>query len=576
MTALTEPRFLSAGAAWRRALVVWLRDLRPATATVLMAAGIPVLVAAWALMSPPTLFSRTMTQDLLFNLAGAWRIYLGQVAHVDFHDPSGRLSFLLTALGFHLLGPSPFAFLVNVGVMAAALFAAAFVAAIRRLPLLPAVLFIVFASLLALVPANVGDRPDQYTFAMSYNRYCWSAFGILALILFVPPQPGRRPASLDLCVGGGLLLLMFYLKITYFAAGLMTVGFAMLFHRHVRQNWLAWVAVALLVTANALAPWNRPYLTDILDWSTSGAVRNGLLLHFNNFVAAIALYAPYLAAIAVAGWMWVFGRASFRFPLTLAFLFVVSLGLLSQNSQALGVPTGVVMVLILYDRLRRHFASVRNRDIAPLLLTLLFFPFFEASCFAASIVGYHAKASAEHGLYVVDRTHLRNLAVPDGQRGTFLSFSRTFDYPVAVAPEHMLPRYQLTDYEYMLSLLQAADLLQKRPPGGIALLDSINPLPFMLGWAPPRGANLWSTWNAPRRGADEYLADVRYILVPKFSLNPDWTEDLTRFYGDYLADHFSTTAETPCWTLLIRTDHAVRKSHDAPETPSQTAGAPPL
>src|SRR6478609_3384665 len=185
MTALTEPRFLSAGAAWRRALVVWLRDLRPSAATVMMAAGIPVLVAAWALMSPPTLLSRTMTQDLLFNLAGAWRIYLGQVAHVDFHDPSGRLSFLLTALGFHLLGPSPFAFLVNVGVMAAALFAAAFAAAIRRLPLLPAALFIVFASLMALVPANVGDRPDQYAFAMSYNRYCWSAFGILALILFV-------------------------------------------------------------------------------------------------------------------------------------------------------------------------------------------------------------------------------------------------------------------------------------------------------------------------------------------------------------------------------------------------------
>ena len=133
MTALTQqPGFLSAGAAWRRALVVWLRDLHPTVASVLIAAGIPVLLAAWALMSPPTLFSRTMTQDLLFNLAGAWQVYLGQVAHVDFHDPSGRLSFLLTALGFHLLGPSPLAFLVNTGIMTAVLFAAAFAAAIQR------------------------------------------------------------------------------------------------------------------------------------------------------------------------------------------------------------------------------------------------------------------------------------------------------------------------------------------------------------------------------------------------------------------------------------------------------------
>ncbi|HEY4165496.1 MAG TPA: hypothetical protein VGM96_01930 [Reyranella sp.] len=564
MTVLTEqPGFLAAGAAWRRALVVWLRDLRPSAAMVLAAAGIPVLVAAWALMSPPTLFSRTMTQDLLFNLAGAWQVHLGQVAHVDFHEPSGRLSFLLTALGFHLVGPGPQAFLVNVGVMTAVLFVAAFATAIRRLPLLPAVLFIVFAGLLALVPANVGDRPDQYTFAMSYNRYCWSAFGILALILFVPPQPGRRPASVDLFVAGGLLLLMFYLKITYFAAGLVTVGFAVLFHRHVRQNRLAWLAVGLLVTINALAPWNRAYLADIHDWSTSGAIRNGLLMHFNNFIAGIALYAPYLAAIAVAGWMWVFGRASFRFPLTLAFLFVVSLGLLSQNSQALGLPTGVVMVLILYDRLRRHFAPVRNRDIAPLLLTLLFFPLFEASCFGASIAGYHAAASAGRGLYVVDRTQLRGLAVPEGERGTYLSFSRTFDYP-GPAAEEAPPRYQLTDYEYVLSLLQAADVLRQRQPGGIALFDSINPLPFMLGRAAPRGANLWSTWNAPWRPADEYLADVRYVLVPKFSLNPRWTEDMVKFYGGYLAGHFRTAAETPCWTLLIRTETALTGAQKAP------------
>src|SRR5215510_5363670 len=106
MTALTDgPPLLSAGATWRRSLVVSLRDLQPATVVVLVAAGLPVLLAAWALMSPPTLFSKAMTQDLLFNLSGAWQVYLGQVPHVDFHDPSGRLSFLLTALGFRLLGP---------------------------------------------------------------------------------------------------------------------------------------------------------------------------------------------------------------------------------------------------------------------------------------------------------------------------------------------------------------------------------------------------------------------------------------------------------------------------------------
>ena len=72
------------------------------------------------------------------------------------------------------------------------------------------------------MPANVGDRPEQYTFAMSYNRYGWSAYSILALILFVPPREERDRkdgAWIDIAVAGGLLAAMFYLKITYFAVG---------------------------------------------------------------------------------------------------------------------------------------------------------------------------------------------------------------------------------------------------------------------------------------------------------------------------------------------------------------------
>src|SRR5262245_21666302 len=214
-SAVASPRHVA-----RRLIAASARAIPPSPFLVLVLAGLPVLVAAWALLSAPVMLSKAMTQDLLFNLAGAWHVYSGQVAHVDFHDPTGRLSFLLTALGFVLLGPGPFAFLVNVAVMTATLFLAAWLAAARRLPLLPAVLFVVFASLLALMPANVGDRPEQYSFAMSYNRYGWSAYSILALILFVGPneRSSQREdrAWIDIAVAGGLLAAMFYLKITYF------------------------------------------------------------------------------------------------------------------------------------------------------------------------------------------------------------------------------------------------------------------------------------------------------------------------------------------------------------------------
>lgn len=542
------------GVSARRRLAASLRQVPSPMLLLLVLSGLPVLAATWAVLSPPVMLSKAMTQDLLFNLSGAWHVYSGHVAHVDFHDASGRLSFLLTALGFHLLGPTPFAFLVNVAFMGAVLFAASLLAALRRLPLLPAVVFVVFASLLALMPANVGDRPEQYTFAMSYNRYGWSAYSILALILFVPPREERDRTWIDIAVAGGLLAAMFYLKITYFAAGLGTLGFAVLFHPHVGRYWRAWLVVCALLVLNALAPHNQPYLADILAWATSGAVRKAATLHFNNFVAAIDQYGPYLAAVAVGLWLWWSGRATFRLPLTLAFLLVMSLLLLSQNSQAAGMPSAIVVLFVLYDRLRIAFSSLGNRDVAPWLLTLLLFPLFAVGGYATSIAGYHANARDGRGVHVVEHTNLRGLAVPEGPRGTFLSFSHSFDYPSHPKDAPAQPLYQLSDYEYVLVLMDAADMLAGRQAGGIVLLDSVNPLPFMLGVAPARGANLWSTWSAPKRSANEFLAGARYVLVPKFPTSPQWTDDMMRLYGGYLEQHFRSAAETRCWILLSRSN----------------------
>lgn len=541
------------GVSARRLLAASVRRIQ-SPVLLLVLSGLPVLAAAWAVLSPPVMLSKGMTQDLLFNLAGAWHVYSGHVAHVDFHDASGRLSFLLTALGFHLLGPTPFAFLVNVAVMGGVLFAASFLVAMRRLPLLPATIFVLFASLLALIPANVGDRPEQYTFAMSYNRYGWSAFSILALILFVPPREERDRTWIDIAVGGGLLAAMFYLKITYFAAGLAMVGFAVMFHPHVGRYWRAWLVVGALLALNALAPHNQPYLGDILSWATNGAVRKAATLHFNNFVAAIDQYGPYLAAVAVGLWMWWSGRATFRLPLTLLFLIVMSLLLLSQNSQAAGMPSAIVVLFVLYDRLRTAFSSLGNRDVAPWLLTLLLFPLFAVGGYATSIAGYHASAEAGRGLYIVEGTNLRGLAVPEGERGTFLSFSYSFDYPSRPKDRPAQPLYQLSDYEYVVVLMDAANLLAHRPIGSIVLLDSVNPLPFMLGVEPARGANLWSTWSAPKRPAGEFLGAARYVLVPKFSTTPQWTDDMVRQYGGYLEEHFRWAAETRFWILLMRSD----------------------
>src|SRR5258708_29314103 len=136
-------------------------------AALVVLAGLALLAAAWALLSPAHVFSRSMTWDLLFNLAGAWQVHYGRVPHVDFHDAVGRLNLWLTDAGFYFYGPSPRAIIVGSIIMASALVADGCFVAWRRLPLLAAPLFVVYFGLIPPLPANIGHPPNPHSFTMS-------------------------------------------------------------------------------------------------------------------------------------------------------------------------------------------------------------------------------------------------------------------------------------------------------------------------------------------------------------------------------------------------------------------------
>ena len=524
-------------------------DLHTSPATLALLAGVPVLLALWALLSPRLVLSREMTWDFLYNLSGAWHLRHGHVAHVDFHEPVGQLNFMLTLLGFDLVGPTPSAFLVGVTIVTAVVFASSSIAAMRRLPVLPAALFVTFVSLLVLMPANVGDRPDAYSFAMSYNRYGWSLLSILALILFVPPHGGNAGGGLDAVHAGLLLVALFYLKITYFAGGLALVGLALLVSPHVRARLPAWLAITGLVVANAVAPWNHAYLLDILHATEAGAVRNSPGFFLNNFFANAEGYAAYAAGLVVAVWMYARGLVPPRVPLAVAGILAVGAFVLSQNHQSHGLPVGIVVAFLLYNEIRARFGTA-----GPVLPALMAFPLFAIGASALSLAGYHMRASHEELLQVIDRTQLRGLAVPAERRGLLAAFDGRLEPTLLNWSRAAQPRFELTPAEYVETIIEAASLLSdgRHCGGGIVVLDQVNPFPFMLGWAPPHGGNLWSGPGAPIPPANEVLADAEHVLVPKFSTYGAWTERARLEYGPYLSENFRGREETQSWLMLSR------------------------
>jgi hypothetical protein len=544
-------------------------------AILVLLAGVPVLVSVWALLSPRLVLSYEMTWDFVYNLSGAWRLQYGDVAHVDFHEPVGQLNFVLTRLGFKLVGPTPFAFLVGATIVAAVVFASASVAALRRLPVLPAALFVVFVTLLVLMPANVGDKPNAYSFAMSYNRYGWSVLSILALILFVPPHD-RVGDWVDIANAGLLLVALFYLKVTYFAGGVAFGGLALLISPHIRARLPAWLAVGTLIVANAVAPWNHPYLLDILHAAAAGAVRNSLSFHLNNFFANAEGYAAYAASLVVAVWMWARGLAPLRLPLAIAGILTIGFFVLSQNHQSHGLPVGIVIAFLLYDQMRERFG--------PAAPALMVFPLFAIGTSALSLAGYHAQAGRQQLLQIVDRTQLKGLAVPAERPGLLAAFANGGLSPALLNRSRALqPRFELSPAEYVETIVEAAALLGdgRHCRGGVVVLDQVNPFPFMLGWPPANGDNLWSGPGAPVQPASELFAQPAHVLIPKFSTYGAWTERARLEYGLYLSQNFPAHEETQSWIVLSREGAIASRPDPAGTTPCDMErvshiAAPPL
>lgn len=520
-----------------------------------LTASLPCLAAAWLLLAPGVVFTREMTWDLLFNLAGAWHLQNGHVLHVDVHDPLGVLGFQLTRLGFRLVGLQPLAFLVGELIVAAWLFSASILAASHRLPRLPALLFVLYAVLLVLTPAVVGDLSKAYSFAMSYNRWGWSALATLFLILFVRPEREGR-AWPDAMLGLLLILFMLYLKITFAVASVMGVAVALVIMDHVRAGWRAWGLVLAVLLVNALAPWNGPYFADLGQATVSGYGRSyavGRMLPFlmNNR----AEFGIYGIALLLLVWQWRRGTTTWSTPVAAAAIVGLGSFVLSQNAQAGNVPVGVVVTFLVYLTVCTGREGLRREALIDRVLVataVLGWAMLSVSAQAVTLAGY-VGAARDAPTTRIETTNLRGLAVPSDDAFLAGELARTGHQ--LLSSLHPSPqRSPVTASEYLKTLEAGAALFSDGQRGRVRILvlDQVNPFPFMLGYPPPRGGNLWLWPEDPVPAPERVFGEVDVVLIPKYSTDAASTVWALSTYRQYLAERYPVREETPAWSVLSR------------------------
>ncbi len=507
-----------------------LPERRPPLWLLVLLSGLPLLLAGWLLMSRDIMLMQYNLTDLLFNLSGAWQFHEGRVQHVDFHEAVGPLNFLLTQAGFYLVGFSPFAFLAGQMLAVAGLFVMAVAVAVRRLPLAASILFVLFVALQAMMPTNVGNPPTAFTFAMAYNRYGWSAIAILCLLLFAPPRWSRSSDVVDVLCGTLLLFAMFYIKITYFMVGLGALALALLISDHIRIRWHIWLAIWLLALGNTLAPYSQPYLADLWWAIISGLPATGARrLLVDGVLGNSWELSVYGAGLIACIWLWRRGLAPVGLPLAALFLIGAGVMLFAQNTQAAGLPLGLVILFLLYGAIPRY--GTKQWAIPAILLLA---PAFTVAAAAGSIAAYAAMAVPSAKLLIARDTNARDIAVPMRSDSVNNLRSQTI---------------------YLSSLLDAASLFApgRHPPGKIRTIDRVNPLPFMLGFPPPHGGDLFWEKSAPPRPTEEMLGDADYVLVPtQFSTAPGLSRAAHERFAPYLAAHFAVRDKTDYWILYAR------------------------
>ena len=264
------------------------------------------------------------------------------------------------------------------------------------------------------------------------------------------------------------------------------------------------------------------------------------------------MYGLYGSGVLVLFLLWRYGRVPFQ--AVLASLVVLGLGMfvLSQNSQSHGIPVGIVIIFLIYDAVRRQrerMQTLRTRDLVVVLVAVLTGPLLSVIAEMATFVGYARAATQTEHVLRLDVTNLRGLSVPRDNDELTRALARTGFQLLGE-----IQRPSLTAARYIHTLSEAAELFagDRRGRVRILTLDPVNPLPFMLGYPPPRGGNLWIGPESPRFAAEVVFSEVDVVLVPKYPTSPPATIDALTIYGDYLISRFPVREETNSWTILSR------------------------
>lgn len=520
----------------------------------------------FALIVPGKVFATTALHDDIILLDGIYRLWNGQIPHLDFETALGALNFALPAL-FGLITDSPEMALLyyNEAVLVIMLMMATWVC-YSRLGKLSSILFVLYMASIIGAPVNIGAGPELVSHAMLYNRFGWGAVMLVGLLI-LPSRLGAITLSMDILIASLLAVFMLYLKISYFVV---IVGLLLTYSIYRKQHLLLLVATILvtfttIVAVSILWPGlHQEYFQDLLEAAANSNKRNYVKLITTNlgeifpFLVLLLTQSVLTSSSGLKRF-----NSTFWIPLGMG---VASILLIANNAQIYGLPLLFSATLVLIH----FYLESLEKPLGGSEKILLLFVVIGMSM--PSILDRQSSLERSYRLAqhdypdAFDHSLRRLLFIPPKNNDNH-HYIDLLAWPDNKREELILHLQEngsvsagLFRFQVGISLDAGVTLLrgltERNGIGPVINLDFSNPFSWLLGLPPAKGDYLWYHDNrnislAFHKPPEEFLGNARYVMEPKFPLEGDSTRLLLQICKDYLESNF-TPVESPYWVVWVR------------------------
>ena len=304
--------------------------------------------------------ARLFVPDAFMLFDGAWRMMNGQRPHIDFYSHLGFLAYAPTVVGLWISRGTAWGFGYGQALVGLATGIWAYLLGRKRLVDVPLVLMCIAVTLMTVAPFALGF-PLKMGPATTYNRLGYALIALCALEAVARPgaklskQISLTVAPVDEFWGGfssGLLVaILFFLKITYFAAAIFLLAALIPCRPQTKPRWAgvaAGFASAALPCCAYFSFNMKPLLEDLITIGGGKHIQLGAYIsdEILQQAAIVLVFAICAALLILKG-----NERKRTLPVIVAGIAVsfAGVGLILGNARKSGFPLGAFLAIVLLN-----------------------------------------------------------------------------------------------------------------------------------------------------------------------------------------------------------------------------------